>query len=208
MEKNKQISQLKSKEILGKKVLILGETGSGKTRQAAKLLTEFMTLVDPEKITIIDLAPQRAGEIGGKIADYLNIPSEVKYLSPKNVYTPRLAGKSPEQILRYAELNRKNMEPLLKKFVHNATEVLALNDVTLYLHAGELENVLKCVKLANTVLVTAYYGSKLANDLGTGISPRERKLTEKLASFMDLVIKINSRRKIVDVHTFSSHKSD
>ena len=208
MEKNKQILQLKGKEILGKKVLILGETGSGKTRQAAKLLAEFMTLVNPEKITIIDLAPQRTGEIGGKIADYLNIHGEVKYLSPKNVYTPRLAGKSPEQILRYAELNRKNMEPLLEKFVRNATDVLVLNDVTLYLHSGELENVLKCVKLANTVLVTAYYGSKLANDLGTGISPRERKLTEKLASFMDLVIKINSRRKIVDVHAFSSHKSD
>ncbi len=208
MEKNKQKLKLKGKEILSKKVLILGETGSGKTRQAAKLLTEFMTLIKLEKITIIDLAPQRAGEIGGKITDYLKIPSEVKYLSPKNVYTPRLAGKSPEQILRYAELNRKNMEPLLKEFVRNASEVLVLNDVTLYLHLGELENVLKCVRLANTVLVTAYYGSKLDNDLRTEISLRERKLTEKLASFMDLVVKINSRWKIVDVHAFSTHESN
>ena len=208
MEKNKQKLKLKGKEILGKKVLIVGETGSGKTRQAAKLFTEFMTLINPEKITIIDLAPRRAGEIGGKITDYLKIPSEVKYLSPKNVYAPRFAGKSPEQILRYAELNRENMEPLLKEFMRNATEVLVLNDVTLYLHLGELENVLKCVRLADTVLVTAYYGSKLANDLRTGISPREKKLTEKLASFMDLVVKINSRRKIVDVHVFSTHESD
>ena len=208
MEKNKQKVQLKSKEIRGKKVLILGETGSGKTRLAVKLLQELIMLVNSKKITVIDFAPQRVGEIGGKITDYLKMPSEVKYLSPKNVYTPRLAGKSPEQVLRYAELNMKNMEPLLNKFIRNVTEVLVLNDVTLYLHSGELETVLKCVKLVKTFLATAYYGSKLANDLGTGISSRERKLTDELATFMDLVVKINSFRKIVDVHTFSSHKSD
>jgi energy-coupling factor transporter ATP-binding protein EcfA2 len=208
LEKNKQKVQLKSKEIRGKKVLILGETGSGKTRLAVKLLQELIMLVNSKKITVIDFAPQRVGEIGGKITDYLKMPSEVKYLSPKNVYTPRLAGKSPEQVLRYAELNMKNMEPLLNKFIRNVTEVLVLNDVTLYLHSGELETVLKCVKLVKTFLATAYYGSKLANDLGTGISSRERKLTDELATFMDLVVKINSFRKIVDVHTFSSHKSD
>jgi hypothetical protein len=208
LEKNKQKLQLKGKETLGKKVLILGETGSGKTRLAAKLLREIMTMINPEKITVIDFAPQRAGEIGGKITDYLSMPSGVKYLSPKNVYTPRLAGKSPEQVLRYAELNRKNMEPLLREFIRNVTEVLVLNDVTLYLHSGELEIVLKCVKLAKTFLATAYYGSKLANNLGTGISSRERKLTDELATFMDLVVKINSFRKIVDVHAFSAYKSD
>jgi GTPase SAR1 family protein len=200
--------KLKGKDILGKKVLILGEAGSGKTRLTAKLLQELIMLVNPKKITVIDFAPQRVGEIGGKITEHVSIPSVVKYLSPKNVYTPRLAGKSPEQVLHYAELNRKNMEPLLREFIRNATEVLVLNDVTLYLHSGELEIVLKCVKLAKTFLATAYYGSKLANDLGTGISSRERKLTDELATFMDLVVKINSFRKIVDVHAFSSHKSD
>jgi len=208
LEKNKQKLQLKGKEIIGKKVLILGETGSGKTKLAAKLLSELMTLVNPKKITAIDFAPQKTSEIGGKITDYLHLPSEIKYLSPKNVYTPRLAAKSPEQVLRYAELNRKNMEPLLSEFIRNTTDVLVLNDVTLYLHSGELETVLKCVKLAKTVLATAYYGSKLANDLGTGISSRERKMTGKLASFMDLIVKTDSLRKIVDVHSFSAYKSD
>jgi len=206
--KNKQKAQLKGKEILGKKVLILGETGAGKTRLAAKLLREIMTLVNSEKITVIDFAPQKAGEIGGKITDCLSMLSEIKYFSPKNVYTPRLAGKSPEQVLRFAELNRKNMEPLLRKFIRNATDVIVLNDVTLYLHSGELETVLKCVELAKTFLATAYYGSKLANDLGTGISSRERELTDELASFMDLVVKINSLRKIVDIHAFSPYKSN
>ena len=191
MDNNKNKAQLKGKEILGKKVLILGEAGSGKTKLAAQLLRELMMLVNPEEITVIDLAPQRVGEIGGKLIDYVNVNSRVRYLSPQNVYTPRLAGASPKQVLYYAELNRKNMEPLLNRFIRNITEVLVLNDVTLYLHSGKLETVLKCVRLAKTFLATAYYGSKLAEDLGTGISSKERQLTDKLATSMDLTLKIN-----------------
>ena len=191
MEKNKNKAQLKAKEILGKKVLILGEAGSGKTQLTAQLLQELMMLMNPDEITVIDLAPQRVGEIGGKLTDYVNVNSRVRYLSPKVVYTPRLAGASPKQVLHYAELNRENMEPLLRRFIRNVTEVLVLNDVTLYLHSGKLETVLKCVRLANTFLATAYYGSKLAEDLGTGISSREKQLTDKLAASMDLTLKIN-----------------
>ena len=191
MEKNKKKAQLKGREILGKEVLILGEAGSGKTKLAAELLRELMVLVNPEEITVIDLAPQRVGEIGGKLTDYVKMNSRVRYLSPKNVYTPRLAGASLKQVLHYAELNRKNMEPLLNRFIRNVTEVLVLNDVTLYLHLGKLETVLRCVRLANTFLTTAYYGSKLAEDLGTGISSKEKQLTDKLAASMDLTVKIN-----------------
>jgi GTPase SAR1 family protein len=191
LEKNKQKVPLKGKEILGKKVLILGEAGSGKTMLAARLLQEFMDLVNPEKISVIDLAPKRVGEFGGKLKDYASITGKVKYYSPKRVYTPRLSGKSPKQILRYAELNKRNMQPLFEEFIKNATDILVVNDITLYLHLGELERVLECIKLAKTFLATAYYGSKLSEDLGTGISLRERQLTDKLAAFMDLVVKID-----------------
>jgi len=184
-------AQLKCKDILGKKALILGEVGSGKTRLAAQLLQELMMLVKPERITVIDLAPQRIGGIGGKLTEYVKINSRIRYLSPKNVFTPRLSGTSPEQILHYAELNRKSMEPLLNRFIQNVTEVLVLNDITLYLHSGKLEIVLKCATLARTFLTTAYYGSKLARDLGTGISSRERQLTDKLASLMDLSVRLD-----------------
>jgi nucleoside-triphosphatase THEP1 len=190
LARNDQKSPLKGADVLGKKTLIIGEAGAGKTTLAAKLLQELMTLVDPENITVIDLAPKRSGEIGGRIKDHKEISEKIRYLSPKNVYTPRLTGKSAEQITHFAELNEKNMEPLLERFVQNVTKVLIINDVTLYLHLGELENILKCAKLAETFLVTAYYGSKLADDLGTGISSRERQMIDKLSTFMDLVVRI------------------
>ncbi|MDH5787490.1 MAG: hypothetical protein OEZ40_04270, partial [Candidatus Bathyarchaeota archaeon] len=76
-------------------------------------------------------------------------------------------------------------------FAKNPTEAIIINDITLYLHRGELKTVMKCVRLAKTFLATAYYGSKLASDLGTGISARERQMTNELATSMDLVIKID-----------------
>jgi hypothetical protein len=189
--RNEQETPLKGIDVLGKKVLILGEAGSGKTRLVAKLFQELIALISPEEITVIDLAPRRAGAIGGKLTDYVDVSSVVRYLSPKNVYTPRLSGQSPEQVLHYAQLNRENMEPLLNTFIQNPTKVLIMNDVTLYLHLGKLETVLGCVRLANTFLVTAYYGSKLANDLGMGISAKEKQLTDNLARFVDLTIRID-----------------
>jgi adenylate kinase family enzyme len=65
--------QLRAREILHKRVLVLGEVGSGKTRLAARLLEEMMTFVSSEKITVIDMAPERVGEIGGKITDYADL---------------------------------------------------------------------------------------------------------------------------------------
>lgn len=201
MAKNEQEVRLRGTDILGKKVLILGETGSGKTKLAAKLFKELTMLLDPEQITVIDLAPQRVGKIGGKITDYVNVGGKANYLSPETAYTPRLSGKSPDQVLHLARLNRERMEPLLNRFIQDPTEALVINDITLYLHLGKLETVLKCVRLANTFLGTAYYGSKLAEDLGTGISVKEKQRTDKLAASMDLTVKIddqetNNRRQL------------
>jgi len=191
LAKNRGKVQIEGKNIIGKKVLILGEVGSGKTRLASRLLKELMTLFDPEEITVIDLAPQRMGEVGGKISDYVDSIGKVRYLSPERVYTPRLTGTSREQVLKYAELNRRVMEPLFNEFVQRTTKILILNDITLYLHAGKLETVLKCMRLAETFLATGYYGCKLAEDRGSGISVREKQLIEKLATYMAQTIEMN-----------------
>lgn len=188
MVKNNQI-KFKGLEVIGKKVLIAGEAGSGKTMLAAQLLQELTAILNPQEITVIDLAPERTGPIGGKLADYVDLARGVRYLSPRKVYTPRFAGKSHEEVMHYAKSNRENMEPLLKEFITNPTSVLIINDLTLYLHLGELEIILECIKKAKTFLATAYYGSKLAEDLGTGISLRERLLIDKLATLMDFVVK-------------------
>lgn len=192
MAKNKDKIQLKAKDIIGRRVLILGEVGSGKTTLTAKLLKELMLLVDPKEITVIDMAPQRVGEVGGKLLDHIGLTNKLRYLSPEKVYAPRLLGVSREQVLEYADLNKRAIDPLLDEFIQKSTRVLIINDITLYLHAGKLKKILDCVNLAETFLASAYYGSKLADDQGTGISNLEKQTVEKLATHMDQVIKINT----------------
>jgi hypothetical protein len=182
--------QLRGRDVVGKRVLILGEVSSGKTALLAGLLKELMGILDKGEITVIDFAPRRVGEIGGKMSKYMDSINGVKYLSPKIVCTPRLSGHSREEVLRYAELNRERMEPLLSGFIERATKVLILNDVTLYLHTGRLEEILNCMNLAETFLATAYYGSRLAEDHGAGISIREKKLVKKLVFYMDRTITV------------------
>lgn len=191
MVKNRQTLKLRATDILGKKVLILGESGSGKTKLASELFEELLIIEGSDEITIIDFAPERINQVGGKLRDHVTMARGVKYFTPRRVHTPRLTGSSPAEALRLARLNKKLMEPLLDKFIQNPSEVLILNDLTLYLHLGKIEKILQCVRLARTFLGTAYYGVKLAEDFGTGISSREKRLTDELAACMDQVVKID-----------------
>lgn len=177
--------------IIGKRVLILGEVGSGKTLLASRLLKELMTLFIPGEITVIDMAPERIGGVGGKLTDHLNSTGKVRYLSPRMVYAPRLSGSSPDQVMEYATFNRRVIEPLLEEFLQGTTRVLIMNDITLYLHAGKLGIILRCMRGAETSIATAYHGSKLVEDHGSGISARERQLVDELATHMDQVIEMN-----------------
>jgi len=191
LAKNQGKVQLRGKDIVGKRVLLLGEAGSGKTALAARVLEELMRLFAPEEITVIDMAPRRIGEVGGRLSDITDSTKKVKYLTPKRVYAPRFMGTSREQVLKFAELNRRAIEPLFNIFVRRPTRILVLNDVTLYLHAGELKTVLKSMRLAKTFLATAYRGSKLAEDRGSGISNREEQSVKRLSAQVDQIVEID-----------------
>ncbi len=190
MEPNSKEPQLNGINIIRRKTAILGEVNTGKTALAAKLLQELKVTVNPEEITVIDFAPDKIGEVGGKIKDYVELDKKTRYLLPTRVYAPRLTGTSAEQIMRFAKLNAKNMGHLLDRFIKSKTRILVLNDVTLYFHFGELAKVMECVDLSETFLVTAYCGSKLAKDLGTGISGREKQMVEAMLKFMNLIVRI------------------
>ncbi|MEM4676263.1 MAG: hypothetical protein QXM12_08250, partial [Nitrososphaerota archaeon] len=62
---------LKLEDVLGKKVLIAGEAGTGKTMLLVKLLEEANAQSISDAVTLIDLAPKKIGEFGGRVVDYL-----------------------------------------------------------------------------------------------------------------------------------------
>ena len=184
--------QLKAENIIGKRVLILGEVGSGKTTLITELLKNLSLLIDLKEITVIDMAPDKIGEIGGKILSCIDLMETLRYFSPEKVYAPRLMGTSREQVFEYAELNKIAISPLIDEFIQKPTKVLIINDITLYLHASKLGKILDSIEIAETFLASGYHGSKLAEDHGTGVSNREIRMIEKLVTYMDQVVRISN----------------
>ncbi len=178
-------------EIIGRKILILGDIGSGKTRLTARIILELIRAGYADEITIIDMAPPRIKGAGGRLREYTGSNIKVKkYLEPVEVYAPRLQSRTTDEALRLAEKNREAIEPLIEEYLKSPTNILIINDLTIYLHAGSLEKILECVRRSNTMVANAYYGEKLSLNHGEVISIREKKLVEELIKYMDTVIRL------------------
>ncbi len=158
--------------------------GSGKTRHTVEIL---YALLPREGVTVIDMGPERKG-VGLSLARYMNIPDQVRYLRPKSLRAPRLEGRDAKEVLRLARYNLEAIRPFLLTYLEKPTPVLVMNDLSIYLQAGPLEDILNCVRKSSTFLGNAYYGSTLAEDRGSGISRRERILVEELMREMDCVM--------------------
>ncbi|MDJ0269805.1 MAG: hypothetical protein NXY59_04530 [Aigarchaeota archaeon] len=181
-------SGIDREKILGLKTLIIGEAGSGKTRALAELLERLVAEGHARDMVVIDLAPPRMGKIGGTITEYIKLPNEAAYLRPSLVYAPRTQACNMDDVIRYAKHNAENARLLFKQYMEKPRPLLAINDLTIFLHAGELDELLNIIKISRTFIGTAYYGSSLAEDYGSGISLREKLLVEELKHHMDRVV--------------------
>ncbi|MCF8885487.1 MAG: hypothetical protein QXK95_04335 [Nitrososphaerota archaeon] len=176
------------REFIGRKTLLTGEVGTGKTKFLARFIEYLLESGYEKEVTLIDMAPNRFQGVGGSVKEYLKDLGGIRYLRPPIVYAPRLMGRDALEVSRYCEENRKNIEPLLDTYILNPTNILLINDLTIYLHTGDLEKMLKAIELSKTFMATAYSGVKLRDDKGSGISEREKTVTDKLKEKMDLVI--------------------
>ncbi len=175
-------------ELKGRKILIAGDVGRGKTAYTAKLIEEILKQNPEEDITVLDFAPEY-GKIGFSLKQYLQrVPRN--YHTPEKVAAPRLEGRDGAEVLALARQNAMYIEPLLKHYLEHSTKYLFINDVSLYLQAGDYELISSCLKKAETAIINSYYGSTLSNDRGSNISLIERHQVEKLMKEVDIVIRL------------------
>jgi hypothetical protein len=169
--------------LIGKKTLIIGGIGSGKTRLTAEILRGLMDRMG--SLTLMDFAPGRGG-VGLPLSSYINIGC----VRPEGLHAPRIEGRDAEEVLRLARDNEEKIRPILISFLSKPTDALVINDLTIYLHSGDPELLLKCIDSSRTFIGNAYYGKDF-DDKGSGLNERERFLVEKLMKMMDLVIKMS-----------------
>ena len=182
-------------DFLGKRVMIVGEVRSGKTRLTGKLLDEAVQRLSPHSITAIDMAPTPKASLiraGGRLDRFSKRLSEVRYLKPKYVYAPRLQGETGEEVRRYARKNRSAIDPLIEEFISKPTPILFINDLTLYLHAGDSKRIIEAISKCGTVVLNAYRGDLLKDDKASGISRRESEALEEVMGVMDLVVEMST----------------
>jgi len=179
-------------ELLKRKVLIVGDVGTGKTALTAQILEKLIDLGLENDITIIDMAPKTffiyGKRIGGRLDEYTDLVKKVKYLTPTIIYAPRLTSKDAQELLYFINENLKNLDPLIDEYIENPTKILIINDLSIYFHAGELSKILQCISKAETFLANSYYGETIKNDFETGVSYREKTLVESLMKYVDKVI--------------------
>jgi len=179
-------------DVLGKRVLIYGDVGTGKTRLTVRLLEEAVRLGFGKETTVIDMAPKsttiRGIRVGGRLSEATDLTNRLKYLAPRRVETPRLAARNGKELLVLVKKNRSRISKLLKQYTGKPTPILFVNDISIYLQSGDFRTLSSAISKASTLVANGYYGKALSNDFSTGVSDLEQKLMDKLAAMMDLKI--------------------
>lgn len=176
-----------------KRVLIKGDVGSGKTRLTRALLVEALRSGE-EEVTLIDMAPSRwtgrRSGAGGKISIPSDITAKVKQFSPNGIMRPRLDGGNREEVLCLAAANAKLLTPYIEAFCESPTATLFVNDLTIFLHAGNLMLLQKAIMITTTFIGNAYSGSRIGDDKGSGVNSHEAEMLHQLEKSMDTTISL------------------
>jgi len=108
----------------------------------------------------------------------------VRYYTGK-IAAPRLTGKTSEEVQMLAAQNARMIEEIFSEYMRHPARALFMNDVSIYLQAGDLENLLALVYATPTVVMNGYYGDSLG---GGSLTVRERKYMKALQERCDIVI--------------------
>lgn len=175
--------------IKGKKTLIRGDVGKGKTSMLSRLLAEAAAAEGSGSITVIDMAPGERSVGERKAGGRLAVPASLvaRCIAPAHLAAPRLEGTDAEEVVRLAMRNASALEPCLALYIASPTPVLFVNDLTMYLQCGRAELLEEAIALAKTFVGTAYWGD-FFDDKGSGINVRERLLLVKLIGLFDAVV--------------------
>jgi GTPase SAR1 family protein len=177
---------------LGKKILILGDVGSGKTRLTAEILRGWVSLGYGGIITVVDLGPDLEG-VGRPLEIYLGGLTLYRYLRPKKIFAPRLMARDAESLLRYVSWNYEESKRLFRIYSSDPSEILVVNDISIFLHKGDVSELRGYIGLSGTFLGNAYHGNSIVDRFGVGIDGLERERVEELAGYMDVVIEMGRR---------------
>ncbi|MFW9882132.1 MAG: hypothetical protein ACFFG0_54400 [Candidatus Thorarchaeota archaeon] len=178
---------LNFESFIGHYTLLYGETNTKKTYYTAKFIQYLIESKDfnPKQISILDFAPAlkfiKNIKIGGKIKDFYENSTMCNNLDFEGeIIPPRLNARNRKELFENACKNYKKTFELLKFFNINPTEILIINDISIYLHIGNKNLLLDAIEKSKTFFGNSYYGTSIKSDFANLFSLRERRIIEYL----------------------------
>jgi hypothetical protein len=183
----KQFENLEFKNFLKHHTLLYGETNTKKTLNTARFIQFLLEEknLNPTEITILDFAPPLTTfgnvSIGGKIKDYYKNSKKCRNLCFKGeIVPPRLKSKNLKELFENVCNNYKKTVKILSDFNQEPTNILIINDISIYLHTGNKKLLMDSIERAETFFGNSYYGTSIKSDFTKLISLREKRLVEYL----------------------------
>ena len=172
---------------VGHHTLIYGETETKKTLYTAKFMQFLIESkeVIPRNITLLDFAPPLNiidnVKIGGKIKDFYRNNIKCRNITFEGeIIPPRLNSSNKTELYQNACENFKKTSEILHLFKKDPTPILIINDISIYLHIGNIKLLLEAIDKSNTFFGNSYYGSSIKRDYATLFSLREKRQVEYL----------------------------
>ncbi len=162
------------------RILIVGDVGRGKTRLTARIAGALASVYGWDPITVLDFAPGHE-----KAGAPIILPSEARVLRPLGLKAPRLTAGNCGEMWELARANAELTGEALKAYLERPTPILVVNDVTIHLHAGDPNLIVKAIEEAVIFVGNGYSGESLRDECG--LTERERVELEKIASMVDVV---------------------
>ena len=165
--------------------LLYGETNSGKTQITSNFIKFLIESLEYDKndISILDFAPNleiyQGLKIGGRIEEFYEKSRECNYIPIEGkIIPPRLQASNKNELYENACKNYKISSKILEEYDENPTNILIINDISIYLHLGCTKHLLESISRAETFFGNTYYGSSITQNFAERFSLVERKKVE------------------------------
>ncbi|MCE4603030.1 MAG: hypothetical protein F7B18_07595 [Desulfurococcales archaeon] len=162
------------------RILIVGESGAGKTRLTHKILLAISSIAARGGITVIDMAPDYMG-VGRPIQ-----PVPGARIIRARLHAPRLMSRGDCSVAwRLARENARITTSMILEYLESPTPVLAVNDLSIHLHSGDPKLLHDAVRISTIFVGNSYMGERLRDECG--LWEREAQGLEDLERMVDLV---------------------
>lgn len=163
------------------RLLVVGETGRGKTRLTSIIARLLAAIAHPSLVAVLDFAPTVAG-VGGPITP----PTGSRYVRPRGLRAPRIeSGGDCRRAWSLALHNSRLTSQALLTYIYSPLPALVINDATIHLHAGSPRLMVEALMEARVAVVNAYRGERISDRCG--ISERERWALKAVEGVFDEV---------------------